>query len=169
MKWSVDFCKRNLTDGSLFRKCVWMVLAVAVFMVKRISLVKDFSLVNTKQGSTYLLEGPLWKIILSQSYVGQMRLKTCSPTIKFSQPIEHYISHSCQGSTYLFETLSWKDILSQPHFWWAILNISSPTDLPCPKDNIFLTVLKTNLLTETIVSQTQLTFICSNSAIITVV
>ena len=43
----------------------------------------------------------------------------------------------------------------------------SPTNFPCSKDNIFLTVLKTNLLPENIVSWTQTGFICPNSAIIT--
>ena len=70
------------------------------------------------QGSNYLLEVPSRKFILSQSYVGQMRMKTCSQTIKFSQAIEHYISQ----------------------------------------------LLKTKLLSETIVSQAQQAFTCSNSS-----
>ena len=45
----------------------------------------------------------------------------------------------------------------------------SETYFLSPKDSIFLTVTeKKYLLSETIVSQTQLTFICSNSAILTV-
>ena len=44
----------------------------------------------------------------------------------------------------------------------------SPINFPSPQENIFLTVLKTTLLSEIIVSETQAAFICSNSAVITV-
>ena len=80
-----------------------------------------YSTVSYVQGSTYLLEVLSWKFILSQSYVGQMRMKTYNPTIKFSQPIKHI-----------------------------------------PQ------LLKTILLSKTIVSQAQPAFICSNSSIMTI-
>ena len=38
---------------------------------------------------------------------------------------------------------------------------------PAPYDTIITQLLKTNLLSETIVSQTQTAFICSNSGVIT--
>ena len=36
-----------------------------------------------RHGSTYLLEALSWKFILSQHYIGRIRMETCSPTIFF--------------------------------------------------------------------------------------
>ena len=63
---------------------------------------------------------------------------------------------SLQGSTYLIEALLWKVILLQPYFGWITMKI------------YFSELLETNLISETVVSQTQPAFICSKSAIITV-
>ena len=54
-----------------------------------------WSLSYPLQGSTYLFEVLLWKFILSQIYVGWIKMKIYSPA-NFpspSQPIEQYISH----------------------------------------------------------------------------
>ena len=78
------------------------------------------------------------------------------------------IKNKLQGSTYLLEVLSSKFILLQPYVGWIRMKIYGPTNFPTHRTIDFLQILKANLLCETIVSQPQPAFICSNSAIITV-
>ena len=67
----------------------------------------------------------------------------------------------CQGLTYLFEALLWKFLLLQPYIGWV--KCSWPIRQYIPHS-----YCKISLFFETTVSQTQLAFLCSNSAILTV-
>ena len=72
-----------------------------------------------------------------------------------------------QGSNYLFEVLLWKVILSQPYFGWIRMKICNPINSLAHRTIYFSQLLKANSLSETLCSQTQTAFVCSNSATIT--
>ena len=97
-----------------------------------------------------------------------LNVKFCQ-TLKLSSNIfQLQLFSQWQGSTYLFEVLSWTFIISQPYSDQRRKHILVQQIFLAHRTIYFSQLLETNLLPETTVSQTQPTFICSNSTILTV-
>ena len=68
-----------------------------------------------------------------------------------------------QDSTHLFQVMPWKFICLQPYVEWIKLKTYNPTNFLVHRTIYFAKLLKTNLLSETIISRAQPALICSNS------